>query len=169
MTLQNITTKIYEIRGIKVMLDYDLAELYQVPTKSLNLSVKRNIQRFPEDFMFQLSLEEWNSLRFQIETLEKVKGRHKKYLPYAFTEQGLAMLSGILNSSIAIDVNIWIMRSFVLMRQFALSHKDLTEKIKEMESRYNQRFQNIYEAIDYLMKNDESEKKQKNRKRIGFN
>ncbi len=157
MQLQHITTKIHEIRGMKVMLDYDLAEMYQVPTKSLNLSVKRNLNRFPDDFMFQLSQTEWQSLRFQNETSNKRGG--SRYVPYAFTEQGLAMLSGILNSPIAIEVNISIMRAFVFMRQFALSHRELTEKLKEMETKYDQHFHTIYEAIDYLIKNDEMDKK----------
>ena len=98
MELLIIQNKIFEIRGHKIMLDFDLALLYEVETKALNLAVKRNFQRFPSDFMFQLTNEEWNSLRLQIETLNKGRGKHTKYLPYAFTEQGLAMLSGILNS-----------------------------------------------------------------------
>jgi len=111
MQIELIKKKIHEIRGTKIMLDHDLAELYQVPTKSLNLAVKRNITRFPDDFMFQLTQIEWeeitrnekdNSLRFQIETLKNERGKHRKYLPYAFTEQGLAMLSGVLNSDKAI-------------------------------------------------------------------
>ena len=105
--LQNIQNLIYEVRGVKVMLDKDLAELYHVTTGNLNKAVKRNIRRFPSDFMFQLTKEEWDSLRFQ------------KFLPYAFTEQGLAMLSGVLNSDIAIDVNISIMRAFVSLRRVA--------------------------------------------------
>ena len=120
MQLQHISTKIHEIRGMKVMLDFDLAEMYQVPTKNLNLSVKRNFLRFPADFMFQLSEVEWNSLRLQNETLKKGKGKHKKYLPYAFTEQGLAMLSGILNSPVAIEVNISIMRLPAAGRGFCI-------------------------------------------------
>ena len=114
MNTQLIQNKIYEIRGQKVMLDFDLAEMYQVETKNLNLSVKRNIKRFPSDFMFQLSSDEWDSLRLQIET-SKRGGR--RYLPYAFTEQGVAMRSGLLNSDIAITVNISIMRAFVAVRQ----------------------------------------------------
>src|SRR3989442_273951 len=121
MQLQVIQKKIYEIRGQKVMLDFDLAELYKVLTKSLNLAVKRKLKRFPADFMFQLTQKEWESLRLQIET-SKRGGR--RYLPYAFTEQGVAMLSGILNSDKAINVNIAIMRAFVFIRQYALSHKD---------------------------------------------
>ena len=114
--LQIIQSKIYEIRGRKVMLDRDLAELYQVTTGNLNKAVKRNIKRFPSDFMFQLTTEEWESLRFQFGSLEAGRGKYTKYLPYAFTEQGLAMLSGILNSDIAIQVNINIMRAFVAIR-----------------------------------------------------
>lgn len=112
-----VQSKIYEVRGQQVMIDKDLAELYQVTTGNLNKAVKRNVKRFPSDFMFQLTAEEWNSLRFQIGILEKGKGKYTKYLPYAFTEQGLAMLSGILNSDIAIEVNINIMRAFVAVRQ----------------------------------------------------
>ena len=104
MELEIIQSKIYEIRGVRVMLDKDLAELYQVTTGNLNKAVKRNIKRFPPDFMFQLTKEEWESLRFQFGSLKTGRGEHTKYLPFAFTEQGLAMLSGILNSDIAIYV-----------------------------------------------------------------
>ena len=117
--LQNIQNLIYEIRGVKVMLDKDLAELYHVTTGNLNKAVKRNIRRFPSDFMFQLTKEEWDSLRFQIGILEVGRGKYTKFLPHAFTEQGLAMLSGVLNSDIAIDVNISIMRAFVSLRRVA--------------------------------------------------
>jgi ORF6N domain len=176
--LKKIETRIHEIRGVKVMLDFDLAELYEVETKNLNLAVKRNIDRFPHDFMFQLTKNEWNvlrlqietsnSLRLQIETLKTKRGRHSKYLPYAFTEQGLAMLSGILNSKKAIQVNISIMRAFVLLRQYALDHKDLTEKLKEMENKYNKQFKDVYEAINYLLQKDKVKTPQPERKRIGF-
>ena len=116
--LQVIQSKIYEVRGQKVMLDKDLAELYQVTTGNLNKAVKRNIKRFPPDFMFQLTEEEWEALRFQNGIIKKGgRGEHTKYLPHAFTEQGLAMLSGLLNSDIAIQVNINIMRAFVAVRQ----------------------------------------------------
>ena len=117
--LQNIQNLIYEVRGVKVMLDKDLAELYHVTTGNLNKAVKRNIRRFPSDFMFQLTKEEWDSLRFQIGILEVGRGKYTKFLPHAFTEQGLAMLSGVLNSDIAIDVNISIMRAFVSLRRVA--------------------------------------------------
>ena len=109
--LQNIQNLIYEVRGVKVMLDKDLAELYHVTTGNLNKAVKRNIRRFPSDFMFQLTKEEWDSLRFQIGILEVRRGKYTKFLPHAFTEQGLAMLSGVLNSDIAIDVNIGFIQS----------------------------------------------------------
>jgi len=166
MSIEKIQTKIYEIRGLKVMLDFDLAELYEVETKNLNLSVKRNQKRFPPDFMFQLSDLEWKSLRLQIETS---KGRGgTRYLPYAFTEQGLAMLSGILNSDKAIDVNIAIMRAFVFIRQYALSHKDLTEKLNELENKYDKQFKDVYDAINFLLQKDNQESEQKQRKRIGY-
>lgn len=166
MQIEKIQTRIHEIRGLKVMLDFDLAELYGVETKNLNLAVKRNINRFPPDFMFQLSDLEWKILRLQIETS---KGRGgTRYLPYAFTEQGLAMLSGILNSEKAIDVNISIMRAFVFMRQYALTHKDLTQKLQELENKYDQQFNDVYEAINFLVQKDNQQADQKTRKRIGY-
>jgi hypothetical protein len=167
MKLQIIQNKIYEVRGQKVMLDFDLAELYEVVTKVLNQAVKRNIKRFPVDFMFQLNQEEWGSLRSQIVTASRGK-RNISAMPYAFTEQGLAMLSGVLNSDKAIDVNIAIMRAFVFIRQYALSHKDLTDKLKELESKYNKNFKDIYEAINYLLKKDKQLKEHNARRRIGF-
>ena len=171
MQLETIQTKIFEIRGQKVMLDYDLAELYEVPTKSLNLAVKRNLKRFPDDFMFRLSQDEWDGLRFQIETLNNGRGKHSKYLPYAFTEQGVSMLSGILTSDKAISVNIAIMRAFVLIRQYALTHKDLTTKLQELEAKYDMhdaQFKDVYDAITFLLKKDTQETEQKQRKRIGY-
>ena len=118
MDLMNIQNLIYEIRGKRVMLDFDLARMYEVETKNLNLSVKRNIRRFPDDFMFQLTSEEWNNLRFQFAT-SKRGGR--RYLPYVFTEQGVAMLSGVINSDVAITQNIRIMRAFVAVRELLLN------------------------------------------------
>lgn len=161
MQLQKIETKIYEVRKQKVMLDFDLAELYEVGTKNLNLAVKRNIKRFPKDFMFQLTKAEWESLRLQIETSKSRGGT--RYLPYAFTEQGLAMLSGVLNSTKAIEVNIAIMRAFVFVRQYALTHKDLTDKLKALERKYNKQFKDIHAALNYLI-----DPPQPKRKRIGF-
>lgn len=148
--LQSIQNRIYEIRGERVMLDKYLASLYETETKSLNLAVKRNIKRFSKDFMFQLSKEEFEVLRFQIETLEKSqrplrlqnetlkssRGQHSKYLPYAFTEQGVAMLSGILNSDKAINMNIAIMRAFVEIRRIALKQIDLKEQLKEIKENW---------------------------------
>ena len=166
MQLEIIQSKIYEIRGQKVMLDFDLAELYEVATKNLNLSVKRNIKRFPADFMFQLSPSEWESLRLQIETSKKRGGT--RYLPHAFTEQGVAMLSGILNSEKAIDVNISIMRAFVFIRQYALTYKDLGEKLQQLEAKYDKQFSDVFEAINYLLQKDSQETDQKQRKRIGY-
>lgn len=148
------------------MLDYDLAELYKVETKSLNLAVKRNLKRFPDDFMFRLSQDEWESLRFQIETSKSRGGT--RYLPYAFTEQGISMLSGILTSDKAISVNIAIMRAFVLIRQYALSHKDLTAKLQGLEAKYDMQFKDVYEAINFLLKKDTRQNEQKQRKRIGY-
>jgi hypothetical protein len=129
MELSLIQSKIFEIRGQKVLLDFDLAEMYKVETKNLNLSVKRNLKRFPSDFMFQLTKVEWDNLRLQIET-SKRGGR--RYLPYAFTEQGVAMLSGLLNSDTAIEVNISIMRAFVAIRSFLVMQSSVSAEIKEL-------------------------------------
>jgi len=166
MQVEKIETKIYEIRGKKVMLDYDLAALYKVETKNLNLAVKRNIRRFPEDFMFKLSIEEWKSLRLQIETSKQRGG--SRYLPHAFTEQGLAMLSGILNSQKAIEVNIAIMRTFVYLRQYSISHKELSDKLLVLVKRTNKRFKDIYQALNYLIQKDIQEQTQKDRKQVGY-
>jgi len=149
MELAIIQSKIYTIRNQKVILDFDLAELYRVETKNLNLSVKRNAKRFPIDFMFQLNSEEWNSLRLQIETSKK-GGR--RYLPYAFTEQGVAMLSGLLNSDIAIEMNIAIMRTFIALRQLIIQspiHKitELQFEIKELKA-YLEEVLTDYNAIN---------------------
>ncbi|HLG33957.1 MAG TPA: ORF6N domain-containing protein [Bacteroidia bacterium] len=166
MELLVIQKKIFEIRGQRVMLDFHLAELYAVETKMLKRAVNRNIKRFPPDFMIQLTTAEYNSLRYQIGTLKR--GQHSKYLPYAFTQEGVAMLSSVLKSNKAIDINISIMRAFVFTREYALSHKDLTEKLKQLEHKYNRKFNDVYEAINYLMQKDKQETKQKKRKKIGF-
>ncbi len=127
-----IERRIYLIRGHKVMLDSDLAALYQVPTKSLNLAVRRNAQRFPEDFMFQLTGKESESLRFQFETSKTGRGG-RRYLPHAFTEHGVAMLSSVLRSSQAIQMNILVIRAFVRLREIISTHKDLTRKMQDLE------------------------------------
>ena len=155
MDISILQAKVHEVRGQKVILDFDLSELYDVQTKVLNQAVKRNSQRFPEDFMFQLTENEYESLRSQIVTLkENGRGKHKKYMPFAFSEQGIAMLSGILNSEVAIYVNIAIMRTFVMIRKFAIENKDLNFKLLEMESKYEKHFSDIYEALNFLIKRD---------------
>jgi phage regulator Rha-like protein len=130
--LTQIEHLIYEIRGHKIMLDSDLAALYEVETFNLNKAVKRNIERFPDDFMFQLTTDEYESLRFQIGILKTGRGKHRKYLPYVFTEQGVAMLASVLNSKKAIDVNISIIRAFVKLRQFVISEADVNAQILEL-------------------------------------
>jgi ORF6N domain len=128
--IERIASRIYLIRGEKVMLDSDLAKLYGVATKNLNKAVGRNLKRFPEDFMFRLTKEEAHSLRFQIGTSNEGRGG-RRYLPYAFTEQGVAMLSSVLGSDRAADVNVAIMRTFVKLRQILATHKDLARKVEE--------------------------------------
>lgn len=166
-----IVNKIYIIRGIKVMLDKDLAVMYEVETKRFNEAVKRNIERFPEDFMFRLTKEEANAIsRSQFATLKQ--GQNMKYLPYAFTVQGVAMLSGIINSPKAIAMNIAIMRAFVEMRKMAQTNKFIAEKLKLIEDKlgtHDSQFAQIYEAIENML-DDKVEKEflQKNRRRIGF-
>lgn len=147
--VERIENSILFIRGQKVILDRDLAQLYGVATGNLNKAVKRNLDRFPQDFMFQLTQEEYTSLRFQFGILEK--GQHAKYLPYAFTEQGVAMLSGVLNSPRAVQVNIEIMRAFVRLRQMLLTHAELARKLNEMEKKYDSQFKVVFDALRALM------------------
>lgn len=157
---QIIESKIFFIRGKKVMLDRDLAVLYGVETKMLNRAVKRNIERFPDDFMFQLTKEEFDNLRFHFGTSS---WGGQRYLPYAFTENGVAMLSSVLNSQRAIHVNIQIMRTFTRIREMLLTHKELKHKIEDMEKKYDYQFKVIFDAIKQLI-----EPPQKAKKRIGF-
>ena len=161
---ERITDKIFLIRGRKVMVDRDLAQLYGVSTKVFNQAVKRNNRRFPEDFMFQLTKEELDSLRLQIATL-KGRGKHTKYLPNAFTEQGVAMLSGVLNSEKAIQVNIQIIRNFVRLRQLLATNEQLARKLKEMEKKYDSQFQQVFRVITKLMV---AEAKPKREGKLGF-
>ncbi len=161
---QIILEKIYIIRGQKVMLDRDLAEMYGVPTFRLNEAVKRNKTRFPDDFMFQLTKEEYNSLRSQIAILEK--GKHSKYLPHVFTEQGVAMLSSVLNSETAIQVNIQIIRLFTKMKQMILDNKDLWMKIEKIEQHLLKNDEEIKTVFAYLKKLLIQENKPRNP--IGF-
>lgn len=151
MELQLIQNKIFQIRGKRVMLDFDLAELYTVETRVLKQAVKRNIRRFPTDFMFELTKDEYDSLRSQIVILEKGRGKHSKYRPYAFTEQGVAMLSSVLKSEKAIDVNIAIMRAFVLVRQHLADYQDLKDEISKLEREMKRKFKDINEALHYLL------------------
>lgn len=168
MQLQKIQNRIYEARGQNVMLDFDLADLYETETKRLKEAVRRNIDRFPNDFMFELTREEYNSLRTQFATLEAGRGKYSKFNPFAFTEQGVAMLASVLNSPKAIQVNIQIVRAFVFIRQYALSHKDLSDKLREIETRYNKHFKDIGEALNYLLQKDKQVETFMKRKRIGF-
>ena len=152
-----VERRIYLIRREKVMLDHDLAELYGVPTRILNQAVKRNRDRFPEDFMFRLSELETGALRSQIVILDQPhlvtgkRGKHSKYLPYAFTEQGVAMLSSVLRSKRAVQVNIAIMRTFVRLREMLLSNADLARKLNALEKKYDTQFKVVFDAIRELM------------------
>ena len=142
------------VRGYKVLLDTDLADLYNVSVKRLNEQVRRNSKRFPADFAFQLTQMEYDSLRSQIATLKRGRGQHRKYLPLAFTEQGVAMLSSVLTSDRAVDVNIEIVRAFVRLRNFLATHRELADKLKELEQKlgaHDRQIEVIFEAIRQLM------------------
>jgi len=167
MQLEKIQTKIYEIRGQKVMLDFDLADLYEVETRSLNQSVKRNIDIFPPDFMFKLSLAEWESMSSQIVMTYPVK-RPKTALPLAFTEHGVAMLANVLKSSKARQTSIAIVRAFITLKKFVLNYKELSDKLQKLENKYNKQFKDVYDAINFLLQKDKIETEHKQRKRIGF-
>lgn len=149
------------------MLDFDLAELYRVETRSLKQAVKRNLDQFPADFMFQLSKREWQEVITNCDNLPE-NAKFSPITPSAFTEQGVAMLSGVLKSKEAKQVNIAIMRAFVFLRQFALSHKDLTDALKQLEAKYDQQFKDVYDAINFLLAKENLVSEQQNRKRIGF-
>ena len=157
---ERIASRIFLIRGVKVMLDNDLAKLYGVETKQLTRQVRRNIDRFPEDFMFQITKGEFENLRHQFGT-SSWGGR--RYLPYVFTEQGVAMLSSVLNSKRAVQVNIQIMRTFTRLREMLMSHKNLKEKIEKIEAKYDKQFKAVFEAIKQLIV-----QKEKPREEIGF-
>ena len=162
-----IQSKIYLIRAQKVMIDRDLAALYGVTTKQLKQQVRRNLDRFPEDFMFQLTWEEAGDSRSQFVTLKK--GGNVKYLPYAFTEQGVAMLSSVLHSRRSVEVNIQIMRVFVKLKEMMVSHKDLARKIEELERKFqghDEKFILVFEAIKQLLKKPAEDIKHK--EPIGF-
>jgi hypothetical protein len=191
MQLAVIQNKIYQIREHRVMLDFDLAEMYEVETKRLNEQVKRNINRFPQDFMFRLTKKEWNfirsqnaagsenSNRSQIVTgsdndsrsqnaTSSQKYRAKTITPFAFTEHGVTMLASVLRSEKAIKVNIAIVRAFILLREYVNNYKGLALKIEELEKKYNKNFSDIFHALDILLQDKEDKEWIKNREMIGF-
>jgi len=182
--IQSIQNRIYEIRGVQVMLDFDLAQLYEVETKALNQAVKRNLKRFPDDFMFRLSLMEWQAIRSQSVTASESTlslrsqnvtasqgKRNTSVTPYAFTEQGVAMLSGILNSDRAINMNIAIMRAFVEVRKTLLMQTDVKEQLRQIKERlgeHDTQLNQIYEALENLLDEKAIQRKWEDRERIGF-
>ena len=165
MELELIKNSILEIRGKNIILDFELAKIYQVETKRLKESVRRNKHRFPEDFMFELTDEEWFNLRSQFASSSWGGSR---YPPFAFTEQGVAMLSGLLNSDLAIQMNIAIMRAFVMMRQWALTYQELSDKLTDLEKLHNQKFNDIDQVLKYLLQKDQSKTQQANREQVGY-
>ncbi len=190
--IRSIQNRIYEIRGERVMLDFDLAALYEVETKALNQAVKRNIERFPEDFMFRLTELEWDGMRSQTVTayqerwsqivttskknpqiinLGNQNKRNLKILPYAFTEQGIAMLSGVLRSERAVQMNIAIMRAFVAIRKIVLLQHEAKEQLKQIKEKIEEhdiQLGQIYDAIENLLDEKAAERKWEERERIGF-
>lgn len=162
----SIRTKIYEIDGKRVMLDFDLAALYNVETKHVNQAVRRNLNRFPEDFYFQLSPEAHNNLKSQFVT-SSWGGKRK--LPMAFTEHGIAMLASVLRSETAIRMNLAIIRTFIALRELASEHLEIHQKISELEQKYDRKFSSINQALDYLLNEKQAEELQKKRRKIGFN
>ena len=159
---ESLASLVMSVRGEKVLLDADLAELYGVATKALNQAVKRNLDRFPGDFMFQLTADEWSRMRSQTVTTSR---RNISALPYAFTEQGVAMLSSVLRSQRAVEVNIAIMRTFVQLRRLMDSNRDLARRIEAMETRYDEQFSAVFDAIKQLISDDQ---KRKAKRPIGF-
>ena len=168
----DIVSRIFYIRGQKVMLDSDLASIYGVETKVLNQAVKRNMKRFPEDFFFQLTMDEWFSLRSQIVTLKISsipqkgnigRGKFRKFLPFVFTEHGALMLASVLQSDVAINAGIFVVRAFIQLRKFLESNKELAKKVEDLETKYDKKFSLVFEAIKQLM-----QKKIKPVKPVGF-
>ncbi|HTF31070.1 MAG TPA: ORF6N domain-containing protein [Flavitalea sp.] len=181
--ITSIQNRIYELRGERVMLDFDLAQLYEVETKALNQAVKRNIKRFPDDFMFRLTVDEWQDMRSQAVTASNSTNmrsqtvtasqnkRNTAITPFAFTEQGVAMLSGILNSDKAINMNIAIMRAFVEVRKVLLKQSDLKEQFQQIKERLGEhdvQLNQIYDAMENLLDEKSAQKKWEDRERIGF-
>ena len=164
LILQNeIKSKIYSVRGKEVMLDSDLAELYEVSSKRLNEQVKRNIERFPDDFMFQLTEEEYKNLKSQIATSSSKHGG-RRYLPYVFTEQGLYMLATVLRSKVATEVNISIIRTFTKLREFSMHYNALARQIMELEKKHNKKFKEVFARLDSIVE----ETQRTDEKIIGF-
>ena len=168
MELEIIKTKILEIRGKKVMLDMDLAKLYEVETRVLKQAVRRNRDRFPEDFMFELTKDEWNIIRSQLVMFKNGQGKFPKYLPFVFTEQGVAMLSAVLNSEYAVRISVEIMRAFVALRQWALNHQEISERLNTMEKQFGQKFTDIDQVLNYLIKKEQQLTQQTTRKQVGY-
>lgn len=181
--IQSIQNRIYEIRGERIMLDFDLATLYEVETRVLNQAVKRNIERFPDDFMFQLKSFEYDDIKNYLNALKQnpssqfvmmkslAPNRTDKYLPYAFTEHGVAMLSGILRSPKAISMNIAIMRAFVEVRKILLRQTDLKEQLKEIKERlgeHDAQLNQIYDTLENLLDEKAAQRKWEDRSRIGY-
>lgn len=161
--IERIEEHILVIRGQKVMLDSDLAGLYSVETRVLNQAVKRNLDRFPADFMFQLTAEETESLRSQFVTLKKGRGQHRKYLPYVFTEHGAVMLASVLNSSIAIEASIQVVRAFVRLRSILAAHKEFARRLEALEKQTKQNFEVVFKLISQIIAEEEKPKR-----KIGF-
>ncbi|UKT62635.1 ORF6N domain-containing protein [Pedobacter mucosus] len=178
--IKSIESRIYTIRGERVMLDFDLASLYEVETRVLNQAVKRNIKRFPEDFMFQLTKQEFENLKFQIDNNQSMSSqivmtystkRPNIALPYAFTEQGVAMLSGVLKSDKAINMNIAIMRAFVDIRKILLKQSNINDQLTEIKERIGEhdvQLNELYDAMENLIDEKIAQLKWKDRERIGF-
>lgn len=171
MELQTIQHRIYELRGQKIILDFDLAALYEVETRVLNQAVKRNSKRFPPRFMFRLSLKEWNDMRSQI-VIASVSGQIKRnthVTPFAFTEHGVTMLASVLRSDKAIEMNIAIVEAFIALRELTVDYLELTEKLKAIESKYDKQFEDVYDVIDYLIRKEKLALiEQQDRVQIGF-
>ncbi len=170
MQLTIIQQKIYEVRGQKVMLDFDLAELYEVETRVLNQAIKRNMESFPEDFMFRLTAKEWKMMSSQI-VMTYPEKRPKSALPYAFTEHGVTMLASILKSSKARKMNIAIVRAFISLKKFVLEHNDILEQLKELKERignHDVQLNQIYDVIENLLDEKVHQQAWKDRERIGF-
>lgn len=176
MNLITIQNRIYEVNGIKIMLDFDLAALYEVETRVLNQAIKRNIDSFPVDFMFRLTSDEWDKMKSsqfvttsssQIVMMDLPKNRTGKYLPYAFTEHGVTMLASVLKSPKARNMNIAIVRAFVALRKTILNIENLTNQIQELETKYDKQFEDIFEAIQFLITENEPNKKTE-RVKIGY-